>query len=95
MTDSGNRIVGRALGGPILERGEDSFPPSLGVFGLARDTSFWFFTDPFGVSFGLFLCLVDFFAHLCDPGTRGLYIDNKTLAIGRTNNPPIRESWIS
>jgi hypothetical protein len=32
---------------------------------------------------------------LCDPGTRRLYIDNKTLAIGRTNNPPFRESWIS
>jgi hypothetical protein len=72
----------------VLRRG-------LEILALARDTSFRFFTDPFGVSFGLFLCLVDLFAHLCDPGTRRLYIDNKTLAIGRTNNPPFRESWIS
>jgi len=53
---------------------------SLGVSRLALIGS-WFVAYPFGVRFGLVLCLVDAFANLSHVIARWLYIDNKAFPI--------------
>ena len=65
-------------------KGRGGFPirKSLGFFWLTRDTSLWFFTEPSGVGFRLFLCFVDLLANLGDAFACRLYIDNKAVAIG-------------